>query len=139
MALANDCPALVKPALAGTLQLDPPRLLGSRCDTCDMLVFPSRDFCPRCSGEAVREAEPLSPEGSIFSHTVVRQAPGGRPVPYVLAYIDLDCGVRVLSAVECGSQDIAIGKRAGLVLAPDEDGCGYAFALLGQTDEEPGH
>lgn len=121
------------PVREGLLRTDPPGLIGSQCAGCGTRVFPSRDFCPACDSGQAPEGITLSGHGSVFSYTVVRQAPGGRPTPYVLAYVDLDEGVRVMAQVDHPPEDMRIGLRVGLVLrnivpAPGEPRLGYAFA-----------
>jgi uncharacterized protein len=128
----NDI-TIMTPVRPGILQTDPPRLLGAQCQACGTRVFPVRDFCPNCDSEAAPSPMELSPTGSIFSYTVVRQAPGTRAVPYVLAYVDLDDQVRVLAQVDGDPQAVRIGQRVTLVLRnvvppPDEPRLGYAFA-----------
>jgi uncharacterized OB-fold protein len=123
------------PVRPGLLQTHPPRLLGSWCEACDTRVFPARDFCPHCDSEAPPASVELSPTGTVFSYTVVRQAPGARPVPYVLAYVDLDDRVRVLAQLDEEPQAVHIEQRVQLVLRnvalPNEDArLGYAFAPL---------
>lgn len=117
----------------GLLQIDPPALIGSHCAACGTNSFPVRDFCPACLHEDELSERALSPGGTVFSYTIVRQAPPGWDVPYALAYIDLDDRVRVMAQVEDAVDTIAIGARAHLVLRPlDRDGerfVHYAFAL----------
>lgn len=130
------------PVRPGILQTDPPRLLGALCQACGTRVFPARDFCPHCASEAVPSPIALAPTGTVFSYTVVRQAPGTRAVPYVLAYVDLDDQVRVLAQVDGEPQSVHIGQRVQLVLRnvvppPDEPRLGYAFAPYPQqTDRQ---
>jgi len=52
----------------------------------------------------------------VFSYTVVHQAPGGRPTPYVLAYVDLEDGVRVLAQLDLPVETVGVGMRVGMVL-----------------------
>ncbi len=123
------------PVRPGLIQTHPPRLLGSWCEACGTRVFPARDFCPRCESEATPASVELSPTGTVFSYTVVRQAPGARPVPYVLAYVDLDDQVRVLAQLDETPLAVHIGQRVQLVLRnvalPDDEArLGYAFAPL---------
>ena len=129
------------PLREGLLQRDPPRLLGSRCDACGTRLFPARTFCPACDSEAVPAGVVLAPEGCVFSFTTVRQAPGNRPVPYTLAYVDLEDGVRVLAQIDptpAGMGDaVHIGQRVRLLLrnvvpSPGEPRLGYAFAAVSQ-------
>ncbi|MGW4587830.1 Zn-ribbon domain-containing OB-fold protein [Amycolatopsis thermoflava] len=126
--------AAARPFRDGLLKLTPPRLLGSRCDRCATVSFPAREFCPGCRAvEGIRETE-LSPAGTVYSFTVVRQAPPGVEVPYVLAYIDLPEGVRVLAQISgVAPEDVAIGLPVHLELTTtgqDADGAdlvGYRF------------
>lgn len=132
--------ALPLPMREGMLQLDPPRLIGAQCPACRMRTFPARDFCPACDTDAVPVPVALSPEGRVFSYTVVHQAPGGRPVPYALALVDLDDDVRVLAQLDHPLQEIGIGLRVGVILrnivpAPGEPRLGYAFAAINTKGE----
>ena len=127
---SNDAPG--RPVRPGLFEWNPPRLLGSRCDACGTAVFPARDFCPRCRGEATRTGVPLSAQGAVYSYTVVHQAPGGRATPYVLAYVDLDDEVRVLARLDHAPAEVRIGMRVSLALGPvrhDGEGpvIGYHF------------
>ncbi|WP_236791873.1 Zn-ribbon domain-containing OB-fold protein [Amycolatopsis sp. GM8] len=126
--------AAARPFREGLLKLAPPRLLGSRCDRCATVSFPAREFCPGCRAvDAIAETE-LSPAGSVYSFTVVRQAPPGIAVPYVLAYVDLPEGVRVLAQVSgVAPEEVTIGLPVHLELtAFDQDAegadlVGYRF------------
>jgi uncharacterized OB-fold protein len=104
------------PIREGLFQPDPPALLGSTCNACGTKAFPARDFCPHCHDEGPHAIEPLARSGTVFSYTVVHQAPGGRPTPYVLAYIDLDDSVRVLAQLSLPIDSVSIGMRVGVVL-----------------------
>lgn len=124
----------------GILQRDPPRLLGTECTACGTRSFPVRDFCPACSCDAPPTV-PLATTGVVFSFTVVRQAPGNRPVPYVLAFVDLDDQVRVLAQLDHPPQDVGIGMPVRLVLRnvvpePGEARLGYAFICLDNPDHK---
>lgn len=114
------------------LRITPPALLGSVCDTCGCRSFPPRNFCPECGAEAGLETVPLSTRGVIFTYTVIHQSPSGRPTPYVLAYVDLDDGVRVMSQIACAPDQAKIGLPVELILVPfhgTDDGTQvYAFA-----------
>lgn len=121
------------PIRYGILQTDPARLIGSICPACNTRVFPGRDFCPACDTDAAPQPVVLSPEGTVFSYTTVRQAPAGRPVPYTLAYVDLSDGVRVMAQVDEDPDTVHIGMAVRLLLRnvvpePGEPRLGYAFA-----------
>jgi uncharacterized protein len=124
-----------RPFRPGLLQLEPPRLLGSRCSACGTATFPARAFCPHCRATSGIEGTTLAADGRIHSFTVVRQAPAGVEVPYVLAQIDLADGVRIMAQVVGAEPDrIALGAPVALELVPfpavvGEDGqpVGYRF------------
>jgi len=142
--LSANAPA-GRPFRDGLLRLDPPRLLGSRCRSCGTTAFPAREFCPSCravDGLAVTE---LGTEGRIATFTVVRQAPPGVAVPYVLAQVDLpDDDVRLLTTVVgAAPEDVALDLPVTLELAPfgtAADGAallGYRFRVRASRGEVP--
>jgi uncharacterized protein len=117
--MSETAPA-ARPFRDGLLRLDPPRLLGSRCTSCGTVAFPPREFCPSCRAvDGLTETE-LGTAGRIATFTVVRQAPPGVPVPYVLAQIDLpDDDVRLLATVVgAAPEDVALGLPVALELTP---------------------
>ena len=116
------------PLRPGLLQVDSDgggHLLGSRCPSCSACFFPQRRVCARCLYEPL-EPTPFSGRGSVYSFTVVHQAPPEFPVPYVLAYVDLPDGVRVLGRVDGAEpEDVRIGMELDFELEPageDEEG-----------------
>jgi uncharacterized OB-fold protein len=119
------------PFRPGLLQLEPPRLLGSRCSACGTTTFPARAFCPHCRATTGIDGVALTPDGHVHSFTVVRQAPAGVDVPYVLAQIDLGDGVRVLAQVVGAEPErIALGAPVSLELAPVADAAGQPDGQL---------
>lgn len=106
-----------KPVREGLLTIDPPALLGSTCKACGTTAFPARDFCPACLQDGPHPVRPLASTGSVFSYTVVHQAPGGRRTPYVLALVDLERdAVRVLGQLDVPVDKVRIGMRVELTL-----------------------
>ena len=72
------------------------RLLAQRCAMCDRYVWYPREHCPGCLRSELEWVE-LSGNGTIYTFNVMRKP--GNPmmadaVPYVLALVDLDEGVR---------------------------------------------
>jgi uncharacterized OB-fold protein len=125
-------PRAGRPLRAGLFQLDPPRLLGSRCPECSTVTYPSKDFCPACHCEAEQAPVALSSHGVVFSYTVVHQAPAGRRTPYVLAYVDLPDGVRVMAQIDHPPAAMRLGLPVTLDIrqvGEDADGpvIGYVF------------
>jgi len=108
-------------------------LLGSRCSQCGAHFFPVREVCARCLNEPL-ETLPLSTDGVVYTFSVVRQSTPAFPVPYVLAYVDLPEGARVMGQITgCEIEDVEIGMEVELVTAEwgaDEEGrtqIGYRF------------
>lgn len=121
--------------------MDPPSLLGSTCSACGTNSFPPRHFCPACLADGPHPMRQLARYGSVFSYTVVHQAPGGRRTPYVLGYVDLeDDAVRVLAQIDAPVDQVSIGMRVSLVFhqVGESDGIpivNYAFAPDGIKEE----
>lgn len=68
------------------------RLIGETCEN-GHKVFPPRDVCPDCHGEAKIPFE-FSGRGTVYSFTTVNEAPAGfeKYVPYTVALIKLEEG-----------------------------------------------
>ncbi len=109
----------------GTIELQ-----ASRC-RCGEVYVPARSFCPRCGGDdLVREA--VAGEGSLYSYTVVHVS-AIRPVPYILGYVDLDVGARVLADVITPDPDrLAPDMRVRLVAKSPSD---WAVAPVTSGDD----
>lgn len=130
-----------RPFRDGLLRLDPPRLLGSRCPACGTTAFPPRTFCPGCRAVDGLEETELGVEGRVHSFTVVRQAPPGVEVPYVLAQIDLPADdVRLMArVVGVAPAEVVLDMPVTLDLAPvgtAEDGAvlvGHRFTAAAEV------
>ena len=89
------------PQVPGTLagrNLEDLHLLGSRCDQCGQLYFPSRRNCPRCLDDRLIKQLPLSDQGTLQTFVVASMAPPGYSVPHAQGYIDLSGdGPRIFS------------------------------------------
>jgi uncharacterized OB-fold protein len=103
--------------------LDPPRLLGSRCDDCGTTVFPVAASCPRCSGSSVAPYA-LPDRGTVWTWTVQGFAPkppyvvpAGGFVPFPVGYVDL--GDVLVEGHLLGDRELLrIGLPVRLVLEP---------------------
>lgn len=84
------------------------------CDACGTVVFYPRAHCPRCLGRDLTWQRSAG-RGEVYSATTVRSSrdPAFRDlVPYVLALVDLDEGVRMLTHVLADDPDrVRIGAR----------------------------
>jgi uncharacterized protein len=109
------------------------RLTLPRCDHCEHVIWYPRLFCPMCHMTGVSWFD-ASGQGAIYSFTIVRQAfgPWKEVVPYVIAYVELDEGPRVLTnVVECDPETIAVGDRVHIVYDRSPKGAAvYRFAPL---------
>ena len=89
------------------------KLLIQRCTACGRTQFYPRYFCTLCAADI--EWIEASGLGTIYTFSIVRQ--NGTPpfdslVPYVLAMVDLDEGVRMMgNVVDVDVDDVAIGQR----------------------------
>ena len=103
---------------------DGPRLLGSKCATCETPYFPKAAIChnPNCSDSKLENAE-FGPNGTLWSYTVQYYPPPppakyDEPFePYALGLIDLPEGLRVLSKVTADDiEAIEVGGNVQLVI-----------------------
>ena len=93
-------------------------LLGTKCRDCGIHAFGPAIFCQSCTSDNLEPVE-LSPNGTIYSYTVVHVPPAGwpGPVPYVLGQIELREGPHVLAeVVDCQESDLRIGMEVELAL-----------------------
>jgi uncharacterized OB-fold protein len=93
-------------------------LLGMRCPQCGVCVFGPATFCQSCTAPDLEEIE-LTPDGTLFSYTIVRVPPPGwpGPVPYVLGEVELPEGPHVLAeVVDCPHQQLQVGMPVSLAL-----------------------
>jgi uncharacterized OB-fold protein len=88
------------------------RLLIQRCDSCQRHIFYPRSVCPHCMSDQIQWVDAAG-TGTVYSYTVVHRSPEAfKPdVPYVVALIDLDEGVRMMSNIVGGAGPLAIGAR----------------------------
>ncbi len=104
------------------------RLTLQRCTACHTVIWWPRALCPNCSSFDLEWFD-ASGEGSVYSYTVVHQSPGrrwGEATPYVLAYVELDEGPRLMTnIVGCDPATVAIDQRVRVVF--DDTGEGNAL------------
>ena len=89
-----------------------------RCRECGTKRFYPRALCPRCLSSATEWVR-ASGWGTVYSFTVTHQnqAPGFREeLPYVLAIVELDEGVRMMTnVVGCAPDAVRVGMRVEVV------------------------
>lgn len=96
------------------------RLLLPRCQECQALIWYPRPFCPECASTNIDWFQ-ASGRGSVYSYTINRrgQADLGEyrnAGVYVLAYVELEEGPRVLTnIVDCDPDSVRIGQSVEVV------------------------
>jgi len=90
------------------------KLMLHHCSACDAWSFPVRERCPHCFAASLSWRQ-ASGRGSLYTFTIMHQVmnPGfASAVPYNVAQVDLDEGVRMTSNVVGISNDaLRIGMR----------------------------
>ena len=89
------------------------RLLVQECADCGHRQFFPREWCHLCGSSAVEWLESAG-TGHVHTYTVIRRATElpafAEDVPYVVAYVELDEGVRVCSnVVGCPPDEVEVG------------------------------
>ncbi len=83
-----------------------------RCRACRTFRFYPRALCPECLDDDV-EWVAASGRGTVYSYTVCHRAAApafAERVPYIIALIDLDEGVRIMANLVGGTpQDVRVG------------------------------
>lgn len=134
----SDLPTFAPPVTAETKPFwdatAESRLVLPRCTSCQTVIWYPRAFCPACHTEGVEWID-ASGEGTVYSYTVTHKGDGPwRGVsPYVLAYVELDEGPRVLTnIVDCDPATVTVGQRVSVRWdATDEGPAIYRFAPAG--------
>jgi uncharacterized OB-fold protein len=70
-----------------------------RCNACGNALFYPRGICPHCFSSDL-SWQPVSGNGNIYAFTIVYRHPSPAfqaDIPYVVALVELDEGVRLLS------------------------------------------
>lgn len=85
------------------------KLLVQQCKSCQKYVFYPKLFCPFCLSEDLNWVEATG-KGKIYTYTVVysyQPTEFSEDVPYIVAVIDLEEGVRMMSnIVKCRPQEV---------------------------------
>ena len=92
-------------------------LVGEECPHCKAKIFPPRDVCPECGGEA-KEPFAFCGRGSVYSWTVMHSVPAGfeRGAPYTVAVVQLEEGPMVTAQLtDLGSAQVKVGMPVEMV------------------------
>jgi uncharacterized OB-fold protein len=101
---------------------DNARILGTRCEECDLVYVPAMMFCERCFAELDQWVE-LPNRGWVFTHTVLYRDLDDKPLdpPAILVYVKLEgadgglvhyLGETDVEAVYIGMEVEAVFKEA---------------------------
>lgn len=106
-----------------------------RCSACREAIFYPRSICPHCLAAEPDWVE-ASGRGTVFTFTVQhRAAPGsGDAEPFVLAIIELEEGVPLMSRVVCPPPRVHIGMPVRVAFATLGGG---TVAPVFVADDEP--
>lgn len=100
------------------------RLLLRHCRACDTVIWYPRSLCPEC-GSLDTEWIESGGRGTIFTFSVNRRGAGAYrdASPYVLAYVELEEGPRMMTnIVDCDIDAIAIGDPVEVVFHDTGEG-----------------
>ncbi|HEY60660.1 MAG TPA: Zn-ribbon domain-containing OB-fold protein [Anaerolineae bacterium] len=92
-------------------------LVGETCPHCGARIFPARDVCPQCGGEA-KESFKFSGKGKVFSFTRMHSVPAGfeRNAPYTVALVKLEEGPVVTAQLtDLDEKGVKIGTPVEMV------------------------
>ncbi len=99
------------------LQMQRYGLVGEVCAHCDSKIFPPRDVCPKCGGEA-KTLYAFSGRGEVYTHSTVYSAPSGfeGATPYTVALVKLEEGPLVAAQLtDVDNGKVAIGQPVEMV------------------------
>lgn len=115
---------------------DAKKILGVRCEKCEMTFVPPRQTCERCFADLTDSWVDIESTGEVTGFTVVRYSEPYQPKepPYVLALIKLGgADTPIAHLLECGDPGAAkIGMKVKAVFADEA-----ANSILDITHFEP--
>ena len=88
------------------------RLMIQKCATCGVVIWPVKSRCDNCIQPTVNWVQ-ASGKATLYSFALMHQVyhPGfASEVPYIIAQVDLQEGLRILTnIIGCSSSDLQIG------------------------------
>ncbi len=95
-----------------------------RCAECSTTIWYPKGFCPSCASLSIEWIR-ASGNATVYSFSITRKGAGvwAEHSPYVIAYVELAEGPRVLTnIVGCAVEDVRIGMAVRVVFDPTEEG-----------------
>ena len=119
--LKKPLPAITTEAKAFWDAAAQQKLVMQRCQDCRAWVWTPRPTCNECGSDRLAWT-PMSGRGEVYSFTVIRQIAGRAAskafepeVPYVVAWVDLDEGPRMITnIVGCSVDDVKLGMKVAV-------------------------
>ena len=104
-------------------------LVIQRCRSCGKYQFYPRSLCLSCAGEP--EWVQATGRGTLHTYTIIRQnrtPPFAGLVPYAVAIVELEEGVRMMSnVIDCPVEELYIGMPLEVVLVAVDEAIGLPF------------
>ena len=95
------------------------KLMLKKCNDCGKVHHYPRALCPFCFSSKVEWTQAKG-TGEIYTYSVTRR---GGPVPYCIAYVTLDEGVKMMTnIVDTDLDTIKIGQKVKVVFKKSENG-----------------
>lgn len=105
------------------------KVLYQECPACGHRQFYPRAMCTQCA--ATPEWKEASGKGTVHTFTVIRQNwanPFREQLPYVVAMVELDEGVRMMSNItDCDADAVHIGMAVEAYTVKIEDDLGIPY------------
>jgi uncharacterized protein len=99
------------------------------CPACGHRQFYPRAMCTACAADT--EWRVASGRGTVHTFTVLRQnlaPPWGQHLPYVVAMVELEEGVRMMTNItDCPPEAVSIGMAVEAYTVPVADDCALVF------------
>jgi uncharacterized OB-fold protein len=124
-----------------------PRLLGSKCQNCGVVVFPAQNSCPACSSTDTKNIE-LERQGKLWTYTIQGFLPNRPPYegpetpetfkPFGVGYVELPDQTRVETRIKTNDvSKLKIGMDMELVVEKfiernGKDVVAYFFQPVGE-------
>ena len=94
------------------------KLLIQECKDCGIKIFYPRKYCPECLSSNLGWSEAIG-KAKVFSYSITMAGVEERfaeDLPFVLALVDLDEGVRMMTnIVDCKPEEVSIGMDVEVV------------------------
>ena len=83
------------------------------CADCGFVRWPAAGVCPECLSRTA-EWKAVEPVGTVWSYVVYHRSysKSAPPLPYNVALVELDCGVRLITTLAGDGHEVGMRVRA---------------------------